>query len=115
SPKASAAALRAAMQGPPEASAASTKGPAGSTGGFAGSAGPVESARFWAIRNRWIGQRGSHTETMRDMIELHQPCVRPTIAAALEAGPPTPAPNKAEAVVSGRRRADAPTGERCAR
>ena len=76
-PAASAASFKAAMRRPPAPATARTNGRSGSTG---------LSARFFACaaRKRRIGQRGSQTETMRDMIVLHYPFARPSVAAAFK-------------------------------
>ena len=93
------------MRGPPEPATASTNGASGSTG---------LSERFLACaaRNRKIGQRGSQTETMRDMIVLHHPFPGASVAAALEREPPARARDQAEAVARGGRRADPPARRR---
>src|SRR5258708_12658462 len=88
------------MHGVPDTSAARTKGRAGSTGS------PAEEA--WTARKRRIGQRGSQTETIRGMIELHQPFPRPPVAAPLERHFPACARDQPEAVARGLGRADAP-------
>ena len=61
-----------------------------------------------AARKRVIGQRGSQTETMRDMIVLHLPFARTSVAAAFELQMPARAREKPETVARGFRRADAP-------
>src|SRR6185295_15877308 len=99
-PSAAAAALSAAMRGPPVASTARMNGRCGSTG--------LTGLRACAARNRRIGQRGSQTETMRDMIKLHYPFVRSSVAAALQLQPPPPAHDQAETVARGLGGADAP-------
>src|SRR5689334_25447587 len=90
------------MRGVPETSAARTKGRAGSTGSL------ERGVRAWAARKRWIGHRGSQTETIRGMIELHQPFSRASVAAAIEPHGPACAHEKPEAVACGFGRADAP-------
>ena len=80
SPHCSAASFKAAMRGPPEPAMARTNGWSGSTGLHPVVCGLIACA----ARKRWIGQRGSQTETMRDMIVLHYPFARPSVATAFE-------------------------------
>src|SRR5262245_52070544 len=84
------------MRGPPAASTMRTNGRSGSTSADAG-----VDVRDWAARKRRIGQRGSQTETMRGMIELHYPLARSAVAAALEPHLPAPARHETEAVECG--------------
>src|SRR6202043_3534497 len=65
-----------------------------------------------AARARKIGQRGSQTETMRDMIVLHYPFTRPSVAAALELQMPARLRDEAETVARSCRGADAPARRR---
>src|SRR5580692_127723 len=64
---------------------------------------------------RRIGQRGSQTETMRDMIVLHYPLTRPSVATAFEMQTPARAYDEPEAITRRFRGADAPAGGRRAR
>src|SRR5215468_4837225 len=100
-PSASAAAFVAVTRGVPETSAASTNGRAGSTGA-------AEGLRACAARKRRIGQRDSQTETIRGMIELHQPFPGTSVAAALEPRAPARARDEPEAVARRLGGADAP-------
>src|SRR5262245_3928784 len=88
------------MRGPPAASTVRTNGRSGSTGDA--------DAGGCAARKRRIGQRGSQTETMRGMIELHYPLARSAVAAALEPHLPAPARHETEAVERGGCGGDAP-------
>src|SRR5271170_4035889 len=101
SPAASAASFKAAMRGPPAAVMASTNGWSGSTG-------LSEGFFACAARARRIGQRGSQTETMRDMIVLHDPFTGASVAAAFKREPPARTHDQAEAVARGGSRADTP-------
>src|SRR5215510_16169504 len=96
------------MRGPPAASTMRTNGRSGSTGAGAG-------VDDWAARKRRIGQRGSQTEMMRGMIELHYPLARSAVAATLEPHLPAPARDQAEAVERGGCGGDAPACHRDAR
>src|SRR5262245_43248180 len=98
------------MRGPPAASTMRTNGRSGSTSADAGM-----DVRDWAARKRRIGQRGSKTETMRGMIELHYPLARSAVAAVLEPHLPAPARDQAEAVERGGCSGDAPARHRDAR
>src|SRR5215467_11602042 len=95
------------MRGPPAASTVRTNGRSGSTG-FGVDVGVHVDVHGWAARKRRIGQRGSQTETMRGMIELHYPLARSAIAAALELELPAPARDQAEAVECGGYGSNAP-------
>ena len=68
-----------------------------------------------AASTRRIGQRGSQTETMRDMIVLHHPFARPSVATAFKSQVPSGAGDEAEAVARGLGGADAPACRRRAR
>src|SRR5215813_443680 len=100
-PSCSAAAFAAVTRGVPETSAARTNGRAGSTGA-------AEELRACVARKRRIGQRGSQTETIRGMIELHQPVPGSSVAAALEPRAPARVRDEPVAVARGLGRADAP-------
>src|SRR4029077_19861802 len=104
-PAVSAAAFKAAMRGPPAPATARTNGRSGSTGLLDGCFACAASART-------IGQRGSQTETMRDMIVLHYPFARPAVAATLELQVPARLRDEAEAVARGFRGANAPARRR---
>src|SRR5262245_56509602 len=93
------------MRGPPAASTMRTNGRSGSTGADAG----VDDC---AARKRRIGQRGSQTEMMRGMIELHYPLTWSSVAATLELDLPAPARDEAEAVARGFLGGDAPARHR---
>ena len=54
-----------------------------------------------AARKRRIGQRGSQTETMRDMIVLHYPFARSSVAAAFKLQVPARTRDQTEAVARG--------------
>src|SRR5215510_11508216 len=95
------------MRGPPAASTMRTNGRSGSTSADAG-----VDVRDWAARKRRIGQRGSQTEMMRGMIELHYPLTWSSVAAALELDLPAPAREEAEAVARRARGGDAPARHR---
>src|SRR5262245_40916730 len=95
------------MRGPPAASTMRTNGRSGSTGAGVG-AGVRVDMRDWAARKRRIGQRGSQTEMMRGMIELHYPLTWSSVAAAFELELPAPARDEAEAVARGSLCGDAP-------
>src|SRR5215468_8504371 len=97
------------MRGPPAASTMRTNGRSGSTGATAGVDVSVDDC---AARKRRIGQRGSQTEMMRGMIELHYPLAWSSVAAAFELELPTPARDEAEAVARGFLRGDAPARHR---
>src|SRR6202042_1236776 len=101
-PACSAASFKAAMRGPPEPLVARTNGRSGSTHCL--SAGSIACA----ARKRRIGQRGSQTETMRDMIVLHYPFARPSVAATFEMQMPSRMCEQPEAVARGFGGADAP-------
>src|ERR1700734_2387901 len=104
-PAASAAAFKAAICRPPLAAIARTKGRSGSTGLLVG-------ASACAARKRVIGQRGSQTETMRDMIVLHLPFPRTSVAAAFKLQVPARSRDKPETVAHGFRHTDAPARRR---
>src|SRR5690242_21269493 len=91
------------MRGPPAASTMRTNGRSGSTG---------VGVDDCAARKRRIGQRGSQTEMMRGMIELHYPLTWSSVAAALELELPAPARDEAEAVARGFLGGDAPARHR---
>src|SRR5258708_21252616 len=93
------------MRGPPAATITRTNGQSGSTCLLDGFFACAESARK-------IGQRGSQTETMRDMIVLHYPLARPSVATALELQMPARPRDEAETVARGFRGADAPARRR---
>src|SRR5262245_3481130 len=103
------------MRGPPAASTMRTNGRSGSTGADLGAdlgAGVRVDMRDWAARKRRIGQRGSQTEMMRGMIELHYPLAGSSVAAALELELPAPVRDEAEAVARGLLGGDAPARHR---
>src|SRR6476646_7687940 len=101
------------MRGPPAASTMRTNGRSGSTGvGVEVGVDVSVALRDWAARKRRIGQRGSQTEMMRGMIELHYPLAWSSVAAALELELPAPAHDEAEAVARGSLGGDAPARHR---
>src|SRR6202050_5758899 len=109
-PAASAASFKAAMRGPPAPATTRTNGRSGAIGSCA-----VFFVAFaCAASTRRIGQRGSQTETMRDMIVLHHPFARPSVATAFKFQVPSGAGDEAGAVARGLGGADAPAGRRCA-
>src|SRR5579862_2818157 len=93
------------MRGPPVAATTRTNGRSGAMGFSAACFACAASARR-------IGQRDSQTETMRDMIVLHYPLTRPSVATAFEMQMPAWARDEPEAVARGFRRADAPACRR---
>src|SRR5215470_6622955 len=87
------------MRGPPAASTMRTNGRSGSTGLSVDLGAAVDmGVRDCAARKRRIGQRGSQTEMMRGMIELHYPLAWSSVTAALKLELPAPAHDEAEAV-----------------
>src|SRR5262245_38942997 len=97
------------MRGPPAASTVRTNGCCGSE------LRRLPGLRACAASKRWIGQRGSQTETMRDMVVLHYPFPRSSVADALKPQLPAPACDQAETVAGGVGGSDAPARRRRAR
>src|SRR5580698_3999019 len=90
-PKSSAALFKAEIRGPPLEATIRTNGSSGAMG-F------LQRIFACAAHMRRTGHRGRRTETMRDMIVLHYPLTRPSVATALEMQAPARAHDETEAV-----------------